>query len=209
MTSPCYTAVSARATQSADGCDRPRTATHRQRRIARESADRWSRRRHRQNREPRLLVTTCACAQVAHRPAPWTSSACPDRARIVHHADMFTSEATTRGVRVQRAVRVRPRALAAVAEPVVLPLHGHDHERRDRDGPAADAALDHHRRHRPRRRSRGPGRRRQAADARARRVVRVHLRLPAARRRSASWKAPTRWSPKAATSSTRKIAPFT
>ena len=74
-----------------------------------------------------------------------------------------------------------PDPVEALSEPVVLSLYGHDLERSARHGAARDPSLDHHRRHRPRRRSPRPRRRRQAADAAARRVVRVHLGLPAPR----------------------------
>ena len=51
------------------------------------------------NREPRSLVITCTFAHRGHRAG---RKAClPPFARIVHHGCMFTSEAVTRGVRVQ------------------------------------------------------------------------------------------------------------
>ena len=91
-----------------------------------------------------------------------------------------TSEAVTNNVRVEVESQYAPGALAAVSEPVVLPLHRPHHQRGRRHGPAAQPPLDHHRRDRPHRRSaRAPGVVGEQPVLRARRVVPVHVGVSA------------------------------
>ena len=94
------------------------------------------------------VVTIRTCAQRAQRPTP-SAVACREPQRIVHHDDMFNSEALTRGVRVIVRVRVRRRAIGSRQKnqwfflyTVTISNEGAE------TGAAAHTALGHHRRHR-------------------------------------------------------------
>ena len=172
-----------------------------------ESADRSRRRSQSKNRAPRSLVMTRACRHVAH--SPRLRQALPRILTIVHDDGMFTSEATTRGVRVSVLSEYAPdRSRPAQQQwfflyTITITNEGAGHRA------AALPPLDHHRRRRPCRGSEGPGRGR--ASSRSSRPASRSRTRPAARsaRRSARWKAPTRWSRAPATAFDVTIAPFT
>ena len=75
-----------------------------------------------------VRITACHVRHEAHRPSGRLSVAAAFPS-IVHDGPMFTSEATTRGVRVSVVSEYAPDRSQAAEARVVLPLHDHDRQR--------------------------------------------------------------------------------